>query len=232
MLAISIDDASAKVKPAAKDDEEDYARDTWAGVVPLKLQRQLPIADELLKEGVPLPELPEVAAPNFFFMSYTLAQHLEFNAWANGRVAEVLQPLSDELFYRENKGSFPSLAKTTLHIWGSQYIWYRRMQGESLKQAPMVAQPPAKIDLLNGLLQSSADFVTFVKSKDPDFLSARYHYLNLRGEPFDDTYEETLFHVVNHGTYHRGQLINMLRDLGVLTLPGTDLIHYLRSQRQ
>jgi uncharacterized damage-inducible protein DinB len=164
-------------------------------------------------------------------MSYSIVQHLEFNAWANGRMIEVLQPLSDDLFYRENKGSFPSLAKTALHIWGSQYIWYRRLYGESLKQAPMVDQPPAKEDLLIGLLQSSNDFVTFVKSKDQDFLSTRYHYTNLRGEPADDTYEQTLFHIVNHGTYHRGQVIYMLRDVGVQTLPGTDLIHYLRAHR-
>ena len=165
-------------------------------------------------------------------MSYSINQHLEFNAWANGRLADTLRPLSDELFYRENKGSFPSLAKTTLYLWGAQHIWYRRMLGESLKQAPMVAQPPGKEHILDGLVQSSADLVTFVKSKDQAFLSARYHYFNLKGEPFDDTYEETLFHVVNHGTYHRGQLIHMLRDLDILTLPGTDLIHYLRAQRQ
>lgn len=56
VLSITIDDASAKVRTGSpKDDEEDYARDTWAGVVPLKLQRQTPVPDELLKEGVGLP---------------------------------------------------------------------------------------------------------------------------------------------------------------------------------
>jgi nitroimidazol reductase NimA-like FMN-containing flavoprotein (pyridoxamine 5'-phosphate oxidase superfamily) len=57
VLSITIDDASAKVRTGPpKDDEFDYARDTWAGVVPLKLQRQLPIPDDLLKEGVSLPD--------------------------------------------------------------------------------------------------------------------------------------------------------------------------------
>jgi len=162
-------------------------------------------------------------------MSYSIVRHLEFNAWANGQLAQVMKPLSEEAFYRENNGSFPSLAKTTLHIWGAQYIWYRRMQGESLRQAPMVAQPPAKAELLDGLLQSSADFVTFVKSKDAHFLSSRYQYTNMRGDHFEDAYEETLFHIVNHGSYHRGQLTNMLREVGVTKLPGTDLIHYLRA---
>ncbi|MGC3948547.1 MAG: pyridoxamine 5'-phosphate oxidase family protein [Chryseolinea sp.] len=56
VLSISIDDASAKVRTGPpKDDEEDYTRDTWAGVVPLKLQRSTPIPDDLLKEGVSIP---------------------------------------------------------------------------------------------------------------------------------------------------------------------------------
>lgn len=165
-------------------------------------------------------------------MSYNLIQHLEFNAWANGRMADVLTPISEDLFYRENKGSFPSIAKTTLHLWGSQHIWYRRLQGESLKQAPMVAQPPEKAAILTGLRESSDDFVVFVRTKSPEFLVSSYNYVNLRGEPCDDSYEETLFHIVNHGTYHRGQLILMLREAGITTLPGTDLIHYLRMQRQ
>lgn len=165
-------------------------------------------------------------------MSYSIVQHLEFNAWANGVVGSILTPIGDELFYRENKGSFPSLAKTTLHIWGAQHIWFRRMKGESLRQAPMVAEPPSKSEIIEGLVKSSTDFVDFVKSINPSLLSSRYQYKNLKGDPFEDTYEETLFHIVNHSTYHRGQLIHMLRDAGITTLPGTDLIHYLRAQRK
>lgn len=57
VLSISIDDASAKVRTGPpKDDEEDYTRDTWAGVVPLKVQRLAPIPDELLKAGVSIPD--------------------------------------------------------------------------------------------------------------------------------------------------------------------------------
>ena len=165
-------------------------------------------------------------------MGYSIIQHLEFNAWASGVVSDTLNPITDDLFYLENKGSFPSMAKTILHIWGAQHIWFRRMHGESLKVAPMVAEPPSKREILEGLVRSSQSLVTFVKSINPALLSSRYQYTNLRGQPCEDTYEETLFHVVNHGTYHRGQLIHMLREAGVTTLPGTDLIHYLRAQRQ
>ncbi|HTF21316.1 MAG TPA: pyridoxamine 5'-phosphate oxidase family protein [Chryseolinea sp.] len=57
VLSITIDDASAKVRTGPPiDDEVDYTLDTWAGVVPLKLQRQSPIPDDLLKAGIDAPD--------------------------------------------------------------------------------------------------------------------------------------------------------------------------------
>jgi len=56
VLSFEIAEASAKIRTGPpKDDEEDYAMDVWAGIVPLKILRQEPIADSLLKEGVKLP---------------------------------------------------------------------------------------------------------------------------------------------------------------------------------
>lgn len=56
VLAFDIQEASAKVRTGPpKDDDEDYNLDIWAGVVPLAVTRQQPIADPLLKPGIPLP---------------------------------------------------------------------------------------------------------------------------------------------------------------------------------
>ena len=57
VLSVHIDEASAKVRTGPpKDDAEDYSMDTWAGVLPLQIQRQSPIADPLLKSGVGTPD--------------------------------------------------------------------------------------------------------------------------------------------------------------------------------
>jgi uncharacterized protein len=57
VIAFNIEEASAKIRVGGpKDDEEDYALDIWAGVVPLKMQRLPVIPDDVLKEGVPVPE--------------------------------------------------------------------------------------------------------------------------------------------------------------------------------
>jgi nitroimidazol reductase NimA-like FMN-containing flavoprotein (pyridoxamine 5'-phosphate oxidase superfamily) len=56
VLAFAITEASAKVRTGPpKDDEEDYASDVWAGVVPLKITPGIPQADPDLKKGVPVP---------------------------------------------------------------------------------------------------------------------------------------------------------------------------------
>jgi uncharacterized protein len=53
VLALAIDEASAKVRTGGpKDDEEDYALDCWAGVIPLRLEAGAPVPDERLKDGV------------------------------------------------------------------------------------------------------------------------------------------------------------------------------------
>jgi uncharacterized damage-inducible protein DinB len=80
------------------------------------------------------------------------------------------------------------------------------------------------------MVQSSNDLLHFAASKGDTFLRQTYSYRNMKGDPFEDTYEVTMFHVVNHSTYHRGQLTTMLRQAGVAALAATDLIHYLRIQ--
>jgi uncharacterized protein len=56
VLTLPIDEGSAKVRTGPPvDDEEDYARDTWAGVVPLQLQPLAPVPDPRLSAGIPEP---------------------------------------------------------------------------------------------------------------------------------------------------------------------------------
>ena len=57
VLALTIDEGSAKIRTGPPgDDEEDYALDTWAGVVPLELRPLPPVPDPLLRPGIPEPE--------------------------------------------------------------------------------------------------------------------------------------------------------------------------------
>ena len=163
---------------------------------------------------------------------YSIHKHLSFNTWANTQTANVLKVIDDELYFRENKSSFPSIAKTILHTHGAQVVWLKRLQGESLRSFPAADFASDKIETLNRFIQSSKELEDFIASKDETFLTSEYSYQNMKGDPFTDAVIETLFHVVNHSTYHRGQVISMLREAGVTNVVSTDLIHYLRSLKK
>ena len=162
-------------------------------------------------------------------MAYSVLQHLVYNEWANSKFADLLLTVDDALYFQPTKSSFPSIAKTVLHVSDSQQIWLQRMQGISLSTWPSANFTGTKKDAISGLVQSSKNLVEFIKSKDESFLASTYSYLSLKGDSFADPVEHTLFHIVNHSAYHRGQITTMLRELGVTQLVGTDLIHYLRS---
>ncbi len=165
-------------------------------------------------------------------MAYSLDKHLAYNEWANTKVADVLREVDDQVFFKDNKSSFPSIAKTVLHIWDAQHLWLLRMQGNSQSTWPSAKFKGSKDDSLDGLVRSSSELSEFLRSKKKTFLATLYPYKNIKGEPFEGTYEDTLFHVVNHSTYHRGQIITMLRESSLTVLPSTDLIHYLRTLKK
>ncbi len=162
-------------------------------------------------------------------MTYSVLQHLVYNEWANSKFTDLLLTVDDIVYFQSIKSSFPSIAKTVLHISDSQQIWLKRMQGVSVTSWPSSTFDGTKKDALSGLVQSSKNLVEFIKSKDESFLTSSYSYRSLKGDSFTDPVEHTLFHIVNHGTYHRGQIITMLRESGITQLVSTDLIHYLRS---
>ena len=162
-------------------------------------------------------------------MTYSIKDHLDYNLWANRLMAEKIQQVDDELLNREIKSSFPSVTKTVLHLWDTNVIWLSRLRGETSFTRPSASFSGTKYDLLAGLISSTEIINSFIDSKGPDFLSQKLSYKNLKGEPWEDYVLDILFHVVNHGTYHRGQLVTMLRELGVTELVNTDLIRYVRT---
>ena len=86
--------------------------------------------------------------------------------------------------------------------------------------------------MLQGLIKTSTELLAFIESKDEAFLQEVLVYKNMKGDPYENVVEEILYHLVNHGSYHRGQLVTMLRGAGVTQLVSTDLIAWFREQRQ
>ncbi len=162
-------------------------------------------------------------------MSYTIQQHLAYAVWATERLKETLEPVGESLLFAEVKSSFPSIAKTLLHGWDAEVVWLKRLQGVSLDSWPSQNFTGGKKDLLEGFAQSPKTLKLFVESKGIDFLSTTVKYKNLKGDSLEDRVEDIMFHIVNHGTYHRGQVTTLLHQVGITKIQSMDIIFYLRD---
>ena len=165
-------------------------------------------------------------------MAHNLKQHLTYNLWANERIGHLLMALDDVLLNAEKKSSFPSISKTVLHIWDAETIWLTRLKGGTLKDWPSKSFSGNKAEMLKGLVNRSTEILQFIGEKGEVFHQEIIQYKNMKGEPYENTVEEILYHLVNHGTYHRGQIITLLRDSGVTQLVSTDLIAWFREHRK
>ncbi|HSJ13022.1 MAG TPA: DinB family protein [Longimicrobiales bacterium] len=153
-----------------------------------------------------------------------------FNRWANERLLEAVVTLTEAQLERDLGSSFPSIRDTLVHIMSAEWVWLQRWRGASPDAMPAewtsLALPGIR-DAWGALDQDLQAFLSGLQDSDLDRVIS---YRNLAGEPFASGLGRMLRHVVNHSTYHRGQVTTMLRQLGAAA-PATDLIVYYRSER-
>lgn len=110
------------------------------------------------------------------------------------------------------------------HIIWAQGVWMKRIKKEEVgAYTPFNIIPPQ--ELKEQAAQTHEDYKTFIERTE-DF-SAVLEYKNSRGEAWQNTYNDVLTHVANHGTYHRGQIASRLKEIGMVP-PVTDYIAFRR----
>ncbi|MBI3502573.1 MAG: hypothetical protein HY063_12350 [Bacteroidetes bacterium] len=163
-------------------------------------------------------------------MKQLLENHTAYNLWANTRITDLLKNNSS-LLDKEVKSSFPSLRKTMYHIWGAEELWWKRLHGESLSKVPAMDFTGSFEEAANNFLSLSKNFTEHIKTKDENYLQTNCAYKDTRGNSYTQPYWQMIFHCMNHSTFHRGQIITMLRELGITTIPATDMIVYFRESK-
>jgi uncharacterized damage-inducible protein DinB len=165
----------------------------------------------------------------------TLPQQLlrfaSYNAWANERLAEVLTSVPVFWLDQELKSSFPTLRKTAFHIWDGEYIWLRRMQGKSIADFPSKTFPPDTP--VNRFAEGSQALFVFLNQQLESFFHQETIYHTFTREEFRTLNSDIVQHVLNHATFHRGQIITMLHACGFEgKLPSTDFIAWQRGEER
>jgi uncharacterized damage-inducible protein DinB len=156
-----------------------------------------------------------------------LITYLEYNLWANRIVGGYLQKAGDDKLDMPMENSFASIRKTWYHIWDAQQVWILRLQGKSLTGWPSRDFKGTTADAIRQFIGSSEQLLEWGKRTDPE---SDISYHNMEGKAFTSKAWHVLMHVVNHGTYHRGQLVTLLRQAGIKDLQPLDLIVFTRQQ--
>ncbi len=155
---------------------------------------------------------------------------VEFNSWANRRVVAAVEALSAEQFKRELGSSFGSVRDTLAHIHGVEWVWLERLQGRSPGAIP-AAKDHADIASLGARWSALEESMqNYMQDATQAQLDEVVEYQTLSFGPGKNARWQMIHHVVNHGTYHRGQVVAMLRQLGAKGV-GTDLITFYRERQ-
>lgn len=150
-----------------------------------------------------------------------MTNYASYNVWANQQHINWLSTKTDEQLQHEIPSSYPSIIKTLNHIWGVEEYWFsiitktqdftQRFGIEELHRDEVFKGMMNRSELiLNKVLSfSEEDLNEEIKVVSPWFKSnqCRYEYIQ---------------HVINHGTYHRGQIVTIGRNIGITDAPMTD----------
>jgi len=115
-------------------------------------------------------------------------------------------------------------------MWNAESVWWQRMKLNERVMLPTEYFKGSMKELVNELMQQSKLWDEWVNNASDLLLDHVFQYQNARKEHFKQPLYQMLLHLFNHGTYHRGQLVNMLRQLGVEKIPPTDFIVWSRKK--
>jgi uncharacterized damage-inducible protein DinB len=168
-------------------------------------------------------------------MDLTDINHLfKYTEWANELAMDAANKLSEENLRRDVGVSHRSIFETLLHMAGAEWIWLERWHGRS----------PAKVDAWSLWTPQSCADISQLRDRWSEVVDRRWKYVSeldeaklssdlafklLSGDPSSMRLVDQMQHVVNHATMHRGQVVGMIRQLGVYP-PSTDLLFYLRRE--
>ena len=170
-----------------------------------------------------------------------------YNRWANERLFSALEKLNHHQFTTAIPSSFPSIRETVFHILFAEWLWLKRWQGTSPRStlADPDASPATWSTLTPGGMPTMKELETLVALKsfaesieqerqeflhglNEDVLHAQSQFSDMTGNPYSEPLVQLMQHVVNHSTYHRGQVTTMLRQVGG-EAASLDMLYFFRE---
>jgi uncharacterized damage-inducible protein DinB len=154
----------------------------------------------------------------------------EYNRWANARLLDAASKLTPEQYSRDLQSSHRSVRDTLAHILAAEWIWLERWKGVSPNALLIPSEFPTVESLETRWAVVEGAYAEFLNGVTDGSLATVIAYTNTRGEEWAYPLGQMLQHVMNHSSYHRGQVTTMLRQLGAEVSP-VDLLVFMDVKR-
>jgi len=155
----------------------------------------------------------------------------QYDKWATNRIIDMVTPLTEEQYAKNLNSSHGGVRGTVVHSYAADWIWFERWKGNSPTSLIQESDFPTLASLKEKWEGHFTEIEAFVKSLSDKKLIEQWSYKDIKGNPHAEPLVHQMQHKVNHSSYHRGQIVTMIRQLG-LKAQSTDLINYYRLQQK
>ena len=155
---------------------------------------------------------------------------LDYHYWARDRVLDAAATLTPEQFTRDLGSSFKSVRDTLAHLYSAEWAWYQRWHGTSPTAMLPFDRFPDVASIRIAWADHEANVRAFVNGLDEAGIGKVFEFRLLSGQESSAAFWQMLQHIVNHASYHRGQVTTMLRQLGAQPAKSMDMIAFYRAK--
>jgi uncharacterized damage-inducible protein DinB len=150
----------------------------------------------------------------------------KYNIWANNKMISWLLDITESQFEQLIVSSFNNIRGNTLHIVSAEKIWLERVEG--IKNSSWFENEfnGNRNELLAIWQQISEKLKLFIENFEESNIYKTIKFTRMNGEENELPYYQILSHVLNHTTFHRGQFVILLRQVGYTNISGTDLLDF------
>jgi uncharacterized damage-inducible protein DinB len=155
---------------------------------------------------------------------------VDYHYWARDRLLDAVDRLSSEQLNENLGNSFPTIRATLVHLYGAERIWCARWAGESPRSMPDLSEFPDLPSIHRAWADQERQIRALLERFGEEGVETVIEYRMANGQPQAQPFWQMLQHLVNHGSYHRGQITTMLRQLEQAPPASMDLIAFYRER--
>ena len=151
-----------------------------------------------------------------------------FSSWATNRILDALAQMPEDLYVKDMKSSHGGIHGTLVHLIGAEKRWLARFNGIPAQKLPSMEGIASLKEAKAAWEATGFDMARFLGTMTDKKLQDRFTMTLSSGQTFQHTYVQGFLHAIDHSTYHRGQIVSMMRQAGVKP-PNTSMIGFFRE---